>query len=58
MKSREEETDAALANEFGDDRMDRELYEIAISLGMIVDMLAEMKRYIVDCDDSGRQNNG
>lgn len=44
MKSREEETDAHLAGEFGEDRAERELYEIAISLGRIVDMLAELMK--------------
>ena len=57
MKSREDETYVALTNGVVGDIKERELYEIAMSLGRIADMLAEMNRYIVDYDDSGRQNN-
>lgn len=55
MKSREDETYVALTNAltngFCIDTKERELYEIAISLGRIADMLAEINRYIVDYDD-------
>ena len=56
MKSREDETYVALSDycRYGDVK-DRELCEIAMSLGRIADMLAEMNRYIVDYDDSGMQ---
>jgi hypothetical protein len=56
MKSREDETYVAL-NELWrcGNLKERELYEIAMSLGRIADMLAEMNRYIVDYDESGRQ---
>ena len=54
MDSREDETYFALTNEYGDARNDRALFEIAISIGMIVDILAEMKRYIVGNDDRER----
>ena len=56
MKSREDETYVAL-NELWrcGSLKERELYEIAMSLGRIADMLAEMNRYIVDYDESGRQ---
>ena len=56
MKSREDETYVAL-NELWrcGNLKERELYEIAMSLGRIADMLAEMNRYIVDYDDNGRQ---
>ena len=52
MKSREDETYVALRNECGEGIKERALYEIAMSLGRIADMLAEMNRYIVDYDDS------
>lgn len=56
MKSREDETYIALRDYCGyGDLKARELYEIAMSLGRIADMLAEMNRYIVDYDDSERQ---
>ena len=58
MRSREDETYIAL-NEYccyGDLR-DRELYEIAISLGRIADMLAEMNKYIIDYDDERQREN-
>lgn len=55
MKSREDETYVALTNTlingFCIDIKERELYEIAMSLGRIADMLAEMNKYIVDYDD-------
>ena len=55
MKSREDETYVALidalTNGFCIDTKERELYEIAMSLGRIADMLAEMNKYIVDYDD-------
>ena len=56
MKSREDETYVALRDfyRYGDSK-ERELCEIAMSLGRIADMLSEMNRYIVDYDDSGRQ---
>ena len=56
MKSREDETYIALKDyyHYGDSR-DRELCEIAMSLGRIADMLAEMNRYIIDYDDGKRQ---
>lgn len=56
MRSREDETYVAL-NELWrcGNLKERELYEIAMSLGRIADMLAEMNRYIVDYDDSERQ---
>lgn len=50
MKSREDETYVALTNGcYGDTK--RELYEIAMSLGRIADMLAEMNGFPVDYDD-------
>ena len=56
MRSREDETYVALNvfYRYGDSK-ERELCEIAMSLGRIADMLAEMNRYIVDYDDNGRQ---
>ena len=49
MKSREDETYIAL-NEYR--RYEgRELYEIAMSLGRIADMLTEMNRYVVNYND-------
>ena len=53
MDSREDETYVALKDfyRYGDSK-ERELCEIAMSLGRIADMLAEMNRYIVDYDDS------
>ena len=56
MKSREDETYIALANIYCGSMKERELYKIAMSLGRIADMLAEMNRYIVDYDD--REVNG
>ena len=50
MKSREDET-YVVKNACYGDRKELELYEIAISLGRIADMLAEMNRYIVDYDN-------
>lgn len=55
MKSREDETYAALINGFCVDFKERELYEIAMSLGRIADMLAEMNGYIIDYDDIGER---
>ena len=59
MKSREDETYAALINRFkygvGVDFKECELYEIAMSLGRIADMLAEMNKYIVDYDDTEKR---
>ena len=55
MKSREDETYVALANIYCGSMKERELYEIAMSLGRIADMLAEMNRYIVDYDDNEKQ---
>ena len=57
MKSREDGTYIALSDfyRYGDSR-DRELCEIAMSLGRIADMLAEMNRYIIDYDDGERQS--
>jgi hypothetical protein len=57
MKSREDETYVAL-NELWrcGNLKERELYEIAMSLGRIADMLAEMNRYIVDYDNGERQS--
>ena len=51
MNSREQETNNHLVtNQFVN--TDTILYEIAVSLGRIADMLAEMNRYIVDYDSS------
>ncbi len=55
MKSREDETYVALTNGCYGDIKERELYEIAISLGRIADMLAEMNKYIVDYDDMAKE---
>ena len=55
MKSREDETYSALINGICCDLKERELYEIAMSLGRIADMLAEMNRYIVDYDDMSKR---
>ena len=59
MKSREDETYAALINRlkygFCVDLKECELYEIAMSLGRIADMLAEMNKYIVDYDDTEKR---
>lgn len=51
MKSREDETYVALTNGFWGDMKERELYECAMSLGRIADMLSEMNGYIVDYDN-------
>lgn len=55
MKSREDETYVALFNDvYGDlygTVKERCLYEIAISLGRIADMLAEQNGYLIDSDD-------
>ena len=55
MKSREDETYIALTNGFWGDIKERELYEIAMSLGRIAEMLAEMNKYIVDYDDTEKR---
>lgn len=57
MKSREDETYIALRNDYISSTKERELYEIAMSLGRIADMLAEMNRYLIDYDDGERQNH-
>ena len=56
MRSREDETYITL-NEYNcyNDLKDLELYEIAISLGRIADMLAEMNRYVVNYDDRKKE---
>lgn len=52
MRSREDETYIALFNKmYVDTDTDRILREIAISLGRIADMLAEMNGYIVEYDE-------
>lgn len=58
MKSREYETYVVLTNACYGDRKERELYEIAMSLGRIADMLAEMNGFPVDYDDlqKGKKN--
>ena len=56
MKSREDETYIALRNDYISSTKERELYEIAMSLGRIADMLAEMNRYLIDYDDGERQS--
>lgn len=57
-KSREGETYVALTNGWNGD-IKRELYEIAMSLGRIADMLSEMNGFPVDYDDlkKGKKNN-
>ena len=55
MKSREDETYVALTtNKYGDIK-EICLYEIAMSLGRIADMLAEQNGYIVVYDDPQKQ---
>ena len=56
MKSREDETYIALRNDYISSTKERELYEIAMSLSRIADMLAEMNRYLIDYDDGERQS--
>lgn len=58
-KSREGETYVALTNECYGDIKERELYEIAMSLGRIADMLSEMNGFPVDYDDlkKGKKND-
>ena len=58
MKSREDETYVVLTNACYGDRKELELYEIAMSLGRIADMLAEMNGFPVDYDDlqKGKKN--
>ena len=59
MKSREDETYVALTNGCYGDIKERELHEIAMSLGRIADMLAEMNGFPVDYDDlqKGKKND-
>lgn len=41
-----------------DGNMDDVYKDIAVSLGRIADMLAEMNRYIIDYDDAERRKDG
>lgn len=54
MKSREDETYVNLThNEYVNS--DTILYEIAMSLGRIADMLAELNKYVVEYDSAERK---